>query len=68
MRLVTFAEALTDIEVFRLCESLYSRDEVIRVLEEEIGGEIVPSTYVNSAQKYQAIRDRINEMIKARIS
>ena len=67
MRLVTFAEALTDISVFRLCESLYSREEVIAALEEAVGKEITPATYINGSARYHEIRERINEMIRARI-
>ena len=67
MRLVTFYEAIEDLSVFRLCEKLYSREEVIAALEEELGGPIKPSTYVNTAKNYQRVRDRINRMIKAKL-
>ena len=67
MRLLTFHEALQDLSAYALCETLYSRDEVIAVLEEEIGGEIKTTTYINDAAAMQRLRERINAMIKAKI-
>ncbi len=67
MRLLTFHEALQDLSAFHLCESLYSRDEVVAVLEEEIGAAIAPTTYLNDAARMQAVRERINAMIRARV-
>ena len=66
MRLLTFHEALQDVSAFKLCEALYSRDEVIAALEGMLGGEIKTTTYVNDAATYTAIRERINEMIAAK--
>ena len=68
MRLLTFHEALQDLSAYELCESLYSREEVISVLEEEIGGEIKTTTYINDAAPMQKLRERINAMIKAKIT
>ena len=67
MRLVSFYEGLFDMRVFTLCESLYSRDEVISALESELGEEIKPSTYVNDSASYLRIRERIVNMIKAKL-
>ena len=68
MRLLTFHEALQDLSAYALCETLYSRDEVIAVLEDEIGGEIKTTTYINDAARMQGLRERINEMIRAKIA
>ncbi len=68
MRLLTFHEALQDLSAFRLCEELYSREEVIAALEDEIGGEIKPTTYLNTSDRMHSLRERINAMIKAKIS
>ena len=68
MRLLTFHEAIEDLSAFRLCEELYSREEVIAVLEDEIGGEIKPSTYLNTPERMHALRERINRMIKVKLS
>ena len=67
MRLLSFHSAIEDLSAFRLCESLYSRDEVIAVLEDEIGGEIKTSTYINESTRMLHLRERINAMIKAKI-
>ena len=66
MRLLTFHEALQDVSALKLCEALYSRDEVIAALEGMLGDEIKTTTYVNDAATYTAIRERINEMIAAK--
>jgi hypothetical protein len=52
MRLLTFHEALQDVAALKLCEALYSRDEVIAALEEMLGDEIKTTTYVNDAATY----------------
>ena len=67
MRLVSFRQGLDDLRAFRLCEKLYSRDEVISVLESELGHEIKTNTYVNDSDKMTALRERINQMIKAKL-
>jgi hypothetical protein len=51
----------------KLCESLYSREEVIAAIEEKIGGEIRANTYVNTAAPLIEIREMINSMIKSKI-
>ena len=68
MRLLTFHEALQDLSAYALCAELYSRDAVIAALEEEIGGEIKTTTYINDAAPMQKLRERINAMIKAKIA
>ena len=67
MRLLSFHEALQDLSAYALCEELYSRDEVIAALEDEIGGEIKTTTYINAAAPMQRLRERINAMIKNRL-
>ena len=67
MRLVTFNEAIQDLRAFKLCESLYSREEVIGTLEEKIGKEIRANTYINSSAPFHEIREMINSMIKAKV-
>ena len=67
LRIVSFYEGIEDISAFRLCESLYSREEVIEALENKLGREILPSTYVNTSEEMLSIREMINEMIKAKI-
>ena len=64
MRLVTFREAIDDLRAFKLCEKLYSRETVISVLEEMLGGEIKTNTYINDSKAMMNLRERINAMIK----
>ena len=64
MRLVTFREAIDDLRAFKLCEKLYSRETVISVLEEMVGGEIKTNTYINDSKAMMNLRERINAMIK----
>jgi len=66
LRLVSFFEGIEDISAFRLCEKLYSREEVISALEEALGGEIKPNTYLNDSADMHRIREMINKMIKER--
>ena len=67
MRLVSFKQGLDDLSAYKLCESLYSKEEVISALEDELGAEIQTTTYINDSEKMQRVRDRINAMIKARL-
>lgn len=67
MRIKVFFEALQDIKAMKLCESLYSHDEVVKAMEDIYGEEIKFSQCVKSAATMLAIREKINEMIKARI-
>ncbi len=67
MRLVTFNEAIQDLRAFKLCESLYSREEVIAALEEKLGKEIRANTYINTSTPLLEIREAINRMIKERL-
>lgn len=67
MRLVTFNEAIQDLRAMKLCESLYSKEEVIAAIEEKLGGEIRANTYINTSEPLIEIREMINSMIKAKI-
>lgn len=68
IRLLTFHEALQDLSAYALCEALYSRDEVLAALEDEIGDTIRTTTYINDAAAMMRLRERINQMIKERIA
>lgn len=67
LRLVSFYEGLCDLRAMRLCESLYSRGEVISALESALGKEILQNTYLNTATEMHRIREIINEMIKKKV-
>ena len=67
MRLSCFADGLCDLRAFKLCEKLYSREEVISALENFLGAPIRANTYVNSSEKMHALREMINDMIRAKL-
>lgn len=67
MRLVTFNEAIQDLRAMKLCESLYSKAEVISAIEEKLGSEIRADTYINTSAPLIEIREMINSMIKSKI-
>ena len=49
------------------CEELYSREEVISVLEEELGKPINAKTYINDSAPMVKRRERINKMINEKV-
>lgn len=61
-----FFEALQDIKAMKLCESLYSHDEVVAAMESVIG-EIRFNVCAKSAATMLAVREKVNEMIKAKV-
>ncbi len=67
MRLKVFFEALQDIKAMKLCEKLYSHDEVVAAIEEAFGKEIRFDVCAKSADQMLRVREKINEMIKARV-
>jgi len=67
IRLATFFSGIQDLSAIRLCESMYSRREVLSAIEELLGESIKANTYINTPSELQRIRDLINGMIKARL-
>ena len=66
LRIVVFHDALQDIRAMQLCESLYSKDEVVAEIEKVFGEALTFDTCAKSEKTMLAIRERINEMIKAK--
>lgn len=64
LRVVVFNEGLQDMRAMQLCESLYSHEEVVAAIEEELSRELTFRTCANSAEEMIRIRERINHMIK----
>ncbi len=67
LRIAVFYEALQDMRAMKLCESLYSKDEVVGEIENILGDELTFSRCAYTADCMLAIREKINAMIKARI-
>ena len=63
-RLCVFADALQDIRAMHLCESLYSHDEVVRAIEEELNDTLTFERCARTEKEMLCIRERINKMIK----
>ena len=66
LRLVVFHEALQDQRALELCESLYGRAFVMRLLEGGLRGRITFSSYPRRAAFLLRLRERVNAAIAAR--
>ncbi len=67
IRAVIMQQALQDIRAMQLCESLYSKEEVVSAIEETFGKELHFDTCAQDITTMEAIREKINAMIKAKI-
>jgi hypothetical protein len=67
IRIVVFHEALQDIRAMKLCESLYSKAEVVAEIEKIMGEELRFDVCAKTENTMLAVRERINEMIKNKI-
>ena len=67
IRAVLMQEVLQDIRAMQLCEGLYSREEVVSAIEAVFGKELHFDTCETTVSGMEAIREKINDMIKARI-
>jgi hypothetical protein len=64
---MTLEEAMQDVRAMQLCESLYSHDEVVRAIENEISDELNFTRCAHSAKEMLGVREKINQMIKEKI-
>ncbi len=67
LRALVFYDALQDVAALKLCESLYSKNEVVAEIEKIYGEKIVFDKCAYSARPIISIREKINEMIAKRI-
>lgn len=67
IRAVIMQEALQDIRAMQLCESLYSKKEVVDAIEKAFGKELHFDTCAQDIDTMEKIRATINEMIRAKI-
>lgn len=63
IRLIVFFDAIQDLRAFKLCESLYGREFVMKMIEEEIEP-ITFRNYPRSAEYLLSLREKINKAIK----
>ncbi len=66
-RIVVFKEALQDISAMKLCAELYSKEEVVKAIEDILGEELTFDRCAYTSQEMLSIREKINAMIKAKI-
>ena len=66
-RLLVFDDGLKDMRAMKLCESLYSHEEVVKAIEEVAGTEILFTNTICDGDTVLKIREKINEMIKAKV-
>ena len=67
IRLIAFRQGLEDIRALKLCESLYSKAEVVAAIEKAYGAEIVFEKCANSTEVMQKVRDAVDNMIMAKL-
>lgn len=67
LRIVVFHDALQDISAMKLCESYYSKDEIVREIEKILGETLAFDVCAKSEGTMLKIREKINAMIKAKI-
>ena len=66
-RFVVFNQGLVDMRAMQLCEKYYSHDEVVRAIDEVAGIDVRFDNTICDAKTVLAIRERINQMIKAKL-
>lgn len=67
LRIKVFYDALQDMRAMELCESLYSKEEVVAAIEETLGYSLTFDRSAKTADEMLAVREKINAMIKARV-
>ena len=67
LRLIAFRQGLEDIRALKLCESLYSKEEVVNRLEELFGEAITFKKCVNDTETMEKMRATIDQMIMEKI-
>ena len=66
-RIVVFHDAIQDIGAMKLCAELYSKEEVVKAIEDILGEELTFDRCAYTSQEMLSIREKINAMIKAKL-
>ncbi len=64
---LVFKHGLEDMRALQLCESLYGRDYVIDLIEEDLDEKITFKRYPKDAEYLLDLRERVNAAIKAKL-
>ncbi len=67
IRLVYMRQAFDDIRVMKLCESFYGKDKVVEEIEKIYGKALTFEECADDVATMQAIRDKMDDMIKEAI-
>ena len=65
LRMITYEEIITDYRAMRLAESLTSHTEVVKAMEAALGDTITFRRCATTEAEILAVRDAVNEIIKA---
>ena len=68
MRLPVFYDALQDMRAMKLCEKYYSKEEIVKGIEEIFGGELRFDTCAEKSEVMLGIREFVNGLIKKAVS
>ena len=63
LRAVVFHEGLQDMRALQLLESLTSKEEVVKIMEEAFGCELKFKQYPKNANALIAMREKINRLL-----
>lgn len=67
IRIIAFKQGIEDIRALKLCEKYYSKDEIIKRIEEVYGAEIKMNKCADDTATMQKVRDLIDTMIIAKL-
>lgn len=65
LRLAVFHDALQDVRALKLCESLYGREFVLNLIEEDLDCDITFKEYPRSDKYLLRLREKVNMAIKS---
>ena len=66
-RIIVFFEALQDMKAMKLCEKLYDKETVVKIIDEVIGCDVTFDTCATNADQILEIRERVNALIKKKV-
>ncbi len=66
-RIIVFFEALQDMKAMKLCEKLYDKETVVKIIDEAIGCDVTFETCATYADQILEIREKVNALIKKKV-
>jgi len=68
LRIIVFYDALQDIGAMRLAESYVGKEKVVEAIESAFGDEITFKKCARTSEQMLAVREAVNNIIKANIN